>query len=141
MSRINYIGISTPLVNISDGLSPSVDAVYGPFNSISKAHTNLLETFGSNLKEGITVGIISGNTVKEYWYQGGTSQSNLVLKHPSSYDIYVENGGEKEEEVFYNTIMQIVDSASFVKLQSNAPVELKVTLQSNEPTTISVSNV
>ena len=55
---------------------PSIDVRYGPYESVQAAH-NALGAFRSI---GLTVGIIDGDNIVEYWYQGGTAQNNLVPK-------------------------------------------------------------
>ena len=142
MARINYLSTTRPVAALDStgNLLPSVDAVYGPYSSKSEAYSNLSATFGSNLTEGITVAVKHSGVVTEYWFQGGTGLDNLVLKHPSSWELYRDDGGDKTEQVFYETLFKVVDCSSFVKLQSNAPVELKVTLQAGESTTIATSN-
>ena len=65
----------TKLANVSD----LDNNVYGPYTSVTAAHT-ALSAAGLNTIA-TTVGIIDDNNeVKEYWYQGGTEQVNLVKK-------------------------------------------------------------
>ena len=54
------------------------DILYGPYATIAAAHAALLNA--EQNVNGRTVGIQTGNTIEEYWYQGGTSQVNLVKK-------------------------------------------------------------
>lgn len=59
--------------------APSIVANYGPYASIAAAHAALTDD-GLNVI-GMTVGITGAdNTIVEYWYQGGTAQTNLVEK-------------------------------------------------------------
>lgn len=65
----------------SDGyVLPSSQVFYGPYASVADAHTAVSAAFESNIPIGLTVGIKNGNTIKEYWYNGGTAKSNLVVK-------------------------------------------------------------
>lgn len=81
---MEYNGIYTPLtaVNTSAGtLYPSLEATYGPYENIDQAYNAITTTFGSSsIVVGLTVGIKSGDTIKEYWFNGGTAKSNLVPK-------------------------------------------------------------
>jgi hypothetical protein len=75
------------MANISKPLNqgfaaPNIVANYGPYSSVAAAHTALSED-GLNVV-GMTVGIKTGDTITEYWYQGGTTQSYLVQKHVSN---------------------------------------------------------
>ena len=64
----------------SSGSFASVDAKWGPYASVAAAHAKLGENGDDVAVEGLTVGIVTGNTVTEYWYQGGTTQAHLVPK-------------------------------------------------------------
>ena len=56
----------------------NLDERYGVWDSIADANANIPE---SVRKEGLTVGIYVGtNDVKEYWYNRGTEDTDLVLK-------------------------------------------------------------
>lgn len=85
---MEYNGIYTLLSGIDSStgtLSPSIEATYGPYDSVSQAYQSLTSTFGtSSIPVGLTVGIKTGNTIKEYWFNGGTAQSNLVPKVTTS---------------------------------------------------------
>lgn len=54
------------------------DILYGPYATVAAAHAALLNAEQNVI--GRTVGIQTGNTIEEYWYQGGTEQANLVKK-------------------------------------------------------------
>lgn len=81
---MNYNGLYTQLLAIdaSGGtLFPSLEATYGPYKSIQEAYNAIEVEFGAEgIPIGLTVGIKEGNSIKEYWFNGGTSQSNLVEK-------------------------------------------------------------
>lgn len=70
---INNGGIETN----KEGMA-SIDSRYGPYASVAAAHAAL--NADGVCAIGLTVGIISGNNITEYWYQGGTAQTNLVEK-------------------------------------------------------------
>jgi len=54
------------------------DILYGPYATIAAAHAALLNAEQNVV--GRTVGIQTGNTIEEYWYQGGTTEQHLVKK-------------------------------------------------------------
>lgn len=58
----------------------NVDAKYGPYNSKNAAYNALGEGGMDVIAEGLTIGIIENGRIVEYWWQGGTSLSNLVKK-------------------------------------------------------------
>ena len=74
---INNGGVAT-----NKGSMPSIDLRYGPYASVHAAHTALSDD--DVVTVGLTVGIIDGSNIVEYWYQGGTAETNLVPKHQSS---------------------------------------------------------
>lgn len=62
--------------------SPKVlDYRYGPWNSISDANTNILSL---QRQKGLTIGILNGSSVVEYWYCSGITNSDLIIKSPGS---------------------------------------------------------
>lgn len=74
---INNGGVAT-----NKGSMPSIDLRYGPYASVHAAHTALSDDDVVTI--GLTVGIIDGSNIVEYWYQGGTAETNLVPKRQSS---------------------------------------------------------
>lgn len=63
--------------------TPNIEDYYGPYTSVGEAHSVLSSNaVGLNII-GYTVGIqpTGSNTITEYWYQGGTEESNLVFKN------------------------------------------------------------
>ena len=68
-------------INLNDNinsLSPKIlDSRYGPWDSVSGANTNVLTLQRS---KGLTVGILSGTGIVEYWYVSGITDNDLVLK-------------------------------------------------------------
>ena len=71
----DYIGLSKKIViNVA---SSNVDSLYGPYDSVAAA----ISAIPSSLRQvGKTVGINTGGTVIEYWFNGGILDSNLVQK-------------------------------------------------------------
>ena len=70
------IGITNPLY-IVRGAYSNIDAKYGPYNTTTEA----LAAIPIELRrEGLTVGIIVGKTITEYWFQGGIEDDKLVVK-------------------------------------------------------------
>lgn len=84
---MEFNGIMTPLVAIDPGtstLKPSLEATYGPYDSIDTAYATIVNAFQtSGIPIGLTVGIISGQTIVDYWFNGGTAKANLIQKYPS----------------------------------------------------------
>lgn len=70
---INNGGVST-----NKGSMPNIDLRYGPYASVHAAHAALAADEVNT--PGLTVGIVSGNTIVEYWYQGGSEEVHLVPK-------------------------------------------------------------
>jgi hypothetical protein len=58
----------------------SLDAKYGPYNSLNDAQHALGENGMDVIAVGLTVGIIEEGKVVEYWWQGGTDVAHLVKK-------------------------------------------------------------
>jgi len=59
------------------GVSKSVDGKYGPYPDLATAKSEI----ASNLRYlGLTVGIETGGTVEEYWWESGTADVDLVAK-------------------------------------------------------------
>lgn len=85
---MEYNGIYSPLSSINSStssLNPSLEATYGPYDSTTEAYNTIVAEFGSEaIPIGLTVGIKSGNNIVEYWFNGGTAQSNLVKKQATS---------------------------------------------------------
>lgn len=63
--------------NINYRAPKHADARYGPWTGITHANDNVL---GLQRVIGLTVGIQSGNTLTEYWYYSGVTDSDLVFK-------------------------------------------------------------
>lgn len=72
------LSINNGSVVTNKGNMPSIDHRYGPYADVAAAHAALAED--ELCAVGLTVGIIDGNNIVEYWYQGGTAQVNLVPK-------------------------------------------------------------
>jgi hypothetical protein len=68
-------------ISINDNLSTSspkpLDDRYGTYTSTTEANTAILSAYRYI---GLTVGIITGGTLYEYWYYTGTTNPDLVLK-------------------------------------------------------------
>jgi hypothetical protein len=59
------------------GNNQPVDAKFGPYNSIETAKSDIPL---SMRYKGLTVGIITNNSVKEYWFKDGIENANLIEK-------------------------------------------------------------
>jgi len=66
--------------------SPSLADTYGPYASVDAAHDALSDDRLNII--GMTVGIIDGDNIVEYWYQGGTAKNNLVPKGGSTQNTF-----------------------------------------------------
>lgn len=118
---------------------PSLDLRYGPYDNVSAALTALTS---SKRCIGLTVGIKKDNTIVEYWFKGGIQDSNLVEKSDSTYENYKINNGIKTKEEFFKTLSEIVDTSSYIVLDSNIDnVKVEVTVASNSPTIVGNSIV
>jgi hypothetical protein len=71
---VNRVGVTNPYA--------AVDARYGPWNS----RIDALTAFNVGLRsQGLTLGIIEGGKVVEYWYRDNVSDENLIIKDFSEY--------------------------------------------------------
>lgn len=117
---------------------PQMDERYGPYDSVSAALTALTT---SKRCVGLTIGIKSDNSITEYWFKDGISDSNLVEKADSTYQNYKSNSGDKTKDDFYSTLTKIVDTSTYVILHANANnVKVEVTLSDGEVVEIGSSS-
>ena len=117
---------------------PQMDERYGPYDSVSAALTALTT---SKRCVGLTIGIKSGNSITEYWFKDGVSDSNLVEKADSTYQNYKSNSGDKTKDDFYSTLTKIVDTSTYVILHSNVgSVKVEVNLSDGEVVEIGSSS-
>lgn len=81
------ISISEPIINNSVDQQynplPNLDANYGPYQTIKEAIAALPREIRT---VGLTVGIRKSNVIKEYWFNGGIENENLVIKQVESGD-------------------------------------------------------
>lgn len=64
------------------GGAPNVDELYGPYNSVQEAFDILGPDDQDVATVGLTVGIITGQGIVEYWFKKGCSSPNdLVVKN------------------------------------------------------------
>ena len=70
--------MSIPLsTNIAVGVNKPVDNKYGPYPTKQEA----LDNITTNLRyKGLTVGLLSGGSVTEYWWRDGITNDDLELK-------------------------------------------------------------
>lgn len=117
---------------------PQMDERYGPYDSVSAALTALTT---SKRCVGLTIGIKSGNSITEYWFKDGVSDSNLVEKADSAYQNYKSNGGDKTKDDFYSTLTKIVGTSTYVILHANVDsVKVEVNLSDGEVVEIGSSS-
>lgn len=117
---------------------PQMDNRYGPYNSVSAALTALTI---SKRCVGLTIGVKSGDSITEYWFKDGVSDSSLVEKADSTYQNYKSNSGDKTKDDFYSTLTKIVDTSTYVILHANADnVKAEVTLSDGEAIEIGSSS-
>lgn len=105
-----YINVGQPLLSDSTNDNfqplPNLDYKYGPYNSIMQC----LSTINRKMRAlGLTVGIINGNSIKEYWFKEGIEDNNLVEK------LVVDSSDSK----------QGVDNGAIL-IQENAPADHNV---------------
>lgn len=63
------------------GSNTSVDAKYGPYADVATAKSEI----GLSLRyKGLTVGVLNGAAVEEYWWESGTADADLVAKGGST---------------------------------------------------------
>lgn len=63
------------------GSNTSVDAKYGPYADVATAKSEI----GLSLRyKGLTVGVLNGGAVEEYWWESGTADGDLVAKGGST---------------------------------------------------------
>lgn len=117
---------------------PQMDERYGPYDSVSAALTALTT---SKRCVGLTIGVKSDNSITEYWFKDGISDSSLVEKADSTYQNYKSNSGDKTKDDFYSTLTKIVDTSTYVILHANANnVKVEVTLSDGEVVEIGSSS-
>ena len=63
--------------NLKIGVSKPIDEKYGPYSDTDEATTLIT---GNLRYQGLTVGIISGGTIEEYWWKEGVADNQLILK-------------------------------------------------------------
>lgn len=136
---INNGGVAT-----NKGSMPSIDLRYGPYASVHAAHTALSDD--DVVTVGLTVGIIDGSNIVEYWYQGGTSEANLVPKHQSSGSSFsgsyndlnnkpkIKQAGSSTEETLQGTLEVSAETAPgdnagvTLDTQESGKIKMKFTL-------------
>lgn len=72
-------------LNLTRGLEvkgkySNIDFLYGPYTTLQAACKRVVEAVR---QKGLTVGIIEENSVVEYWWRDGITDSDLILKNPS----------------------------------------------------------
>jgi hypothetical protein len=83
------------------GANKAVDAKYGPHASVSAANADI----GLTLRyKGLTVGILDGSTVNEYWYKDGVTDVDLIFK---------QNGGASSNNFTGEKVLLDVESDVF----------------------------
>lgn len=84
---------------------PNVDSKYGPYATIDEALAAIPE---ESRAIGLTVGIKSGSTIAEYWFNGGTGDTNLVAKQSGGsgggYTLYVANNIGNDTNTALNSL-------------------------------------
>lgn len=107
------ITIGEPLKNNAVDSSfnplPNVDSAYGPYTSTTAAIAAIPT---ASRAVGLTVGIKSGNTIVEYWFNGGTGTANLVQK-----------GGGGGSGVNFQVDSEVTDTTTYLEAQfPGAPI-------------------
>lgn len=106
------ISIGEQILNLAtdDSLNPvpNIDGAYGPYTSVSAALTAVAS---GRRAVGLTVGIKTGNTIKEYWFDGGIENSNLVPKQTNS------GGGGGGESMQVEITNNVTDTTTYLNAQ------------------------
>ena len=107
MAAVNYNGLMTPILSVgTDGIKASTEALYGPYASVDEAYQTITDTLqGTPIPIGLTVGIATGSSITEYWFNGGTEKANLVPKitgGSGGYSIFTINGVTSDTNTFLN---------------------------------------
>lgn len=94
MARQRYIGLTKQV--LSNGGFSSIDYLYGPYSSITEG----LKAVPSEYRAlGRTIGIITDGVVKEYWFESGIKDSDLIPKFLDTHDI------DKQFIIWFGTII------------------------------------
>lgn len=101
------ITIGEPLKNNAVDASfnplPNVDSAYGPYTSTTAA---LAAIPTASRAVGLTVGIKSGTTITEYWFNGGTGSSHLIQK-----------GSGGGSGVNFKVQSEVIDTTTYLETQ------------------------
>lgn len=118
MAAVNYNGLMTPILSMgTDGIKASTEALYGPYESVDEAYQTITVTLqGTPIPIGLTVGIVTGLSITEYWFNGGTDKVNLVPKisGSGSYNIFTINGVTSDTTTFLNETFSIAQVGDHV---------------------------
>lgn len=87
---------------------PNIDGAYGPYASLSAA---LNAISAERRAVGLTVGIKTGNNIKEYWFDGGTNNENLIAKQSNS------GGGGGGESMQVEITNNVTDTTTYLNAQ------------------------
>lgn len=68
--------------NIFTDAPKASDSRYGTYTSLAEA---LSSVSSDNRYQGLTVGIVEGGSVSEYWFKNGTTDNDLIAKIPDSF--------------------------------------------------------
>lgn len=127
---INNGGVST-----NKGGLPSIDLRYGPWASVADAYAHLGPDGDDVITPGLTVGILSGSTVTEYWFNGGVDQAHLVPKQTAQSTNWSDITGKPTD---------LVQDAQYVHTDNNYSDEDKAKLSKvdkKQDTLVSGTNI
>ena len=97
----DYIGITKPLAVVGVTPKPEINYFYGPWESINEALNTIPQL--ARIK-GLTVGIIEGSEIVEYWFKDGV---DLVLKSVDPKLVYT---GEETQQVINTAISNLANT-------------------------------
>ena len=112
----DYIGISKPLAIVGVTPKPEVNYFYGPWGSVAEALNNIPQLART---KGLTVGIIEGSEIVEYWFKNGV---DLVLKSVDPTLVYTTDETQQIINGLENIYVQkeigkeLIPSTSLTKL-------------------------
>ena len=118
--------------NILTNAPKPSDSRYGNFASVPEA----LASVGSGIRyQGLTLGILSGGSVEDYWFKDGIADVNLVIKTPdlSGYEVLTN----KSTSTSLGTSNTLYPSQGAVKSYVDSGLALKENL-SNKSTSTSL---
>lgn len=116
------------------------DILYGPYTSVHEAHTSLYALEHNAV--GRTVGIIDGNNIIEYWYQGGTAEANLVPKQAQGGSSFSGSYNDLTDKPVFATVGgQRIDQGGNIPIEGGSSSPSVPTLQEHSGTAVTIAKL